>query len=131
MTDRIAGMGFAVVALGMLGSSVLAEIEAAQNRNILLGVFSSILMVFCFIFGYEAAALLTGKIPTLSRATDLAYVGNPVLWLSIYVVLMMAVGALSIHFTRTANSWHWGTALLGMMAFGIGCLITVLTNWVP
>lgn len=129
--NPVGGAIFAVLALVCVVGSVGVEVEATWDRNALLGVFSSLLMTLGIAFIYEAVALIWRLWPSLSESADLAYLATPVLWLSLYALVNLADGALSLHFTRTKGHWNWSTAVVGLASFAVGSVLTVVFRWVP
>lgn len=129
--NPVGGIVFGVLALFFVAGSVAVEFEATLTRNAIMGVASSLLMVLGIAFIYEAAALLFRIWPSLSEATDLAYLHAPLVWLSVYALINITNGALSMHFTRAKTHWNWSTAVVGVIAFGIGAVLTVVLRWMP
>lgn len=128
--ERIAAVIFGLLAVVLLAAGGLAIRDAVAMRFGLLGSVGVILVGSSGTMAWEAVALWTRLLPTISLLTNLEYVRYPVPWLLVWAALMATCGALAVHFTYV-KTYDWRVAVLGAVSLIAGAGLTVLTRWTP
>lgn len=94
----------AALALVVLAAKVFLYASAHPDALLPLRISLGGLSLFSSLaLAYEATALLTGRAPTISHLTDLAFNAHPVIWVAIFTAIMVLVGLFTIHFTRVTS----------------------------
>jgi hypothetical protein len=133
-SDHVAAVFFALVAALTLAGAIYFFVRSLRFGDPLRGSLAVIAAGFTVAMAYEVFALWTGA-PTISRVTNQAFQAHPVRWSVVYLVVMLATGALVIHFTRSVGAIHHNsnvpTAVGGLAALVIGMVLSWKSNWLP
>jgi cytochrome c oxidase assembly factor CtaG len=121
---------FSAAALIAFLSAAFFTWRAIASRDPLLLSLALVAAGGCVAFTYEAFAIQTRLVPTISRVVAVAFQEHPAIWLSVYFPLLFLGGALALHFTRLM-SIHWWVPVGGIVAFLAGALTAWKTNWLP
>jgi hypothetical protein len=138
---RLPAAGFVVVAACLLAAVGWAAAWSVQSRQPLGVALALILLGVCVAMGYEAVAVWryrtsserdAGSMETISELVNRAYRDHKRTWVTVYLMVFLVVGLLSMHFTRSLTSQaDWallGTAVLVLVN---GALIAYWLRWLP
>lgn len=131
MTDRWESIPFAALTVALAATALYTlymGIRAADGLRIGFGVLQGGL---CVTMGYEAVALWFRAVPTISKITNQAFIAYPVPWAISLIILMLVMGALTLHFTHERTGWSWQIISLATLAYLTGAWIAVITKWRP
>lgn len=138
--------GFAAVALVLLvaaGWAAWLGLGLSQPLGVALAL---ILLGLCVLTAYEAAAVWpradteqlmapdaqTQQLKTISELINEAFQNHQRAWVVVYLLIMVAAGALSMHFTRQAGSQaDWPLVGTAILVFVNGGLIAYWLRWLP
>jgi hypothetical protein len=104
--------------------------RAIASRDPLLLTLALVAAGGTVAFTYEAYAIQTRLVPTISRVAAIAFQEHPRIWFAIYFPLLFLAGALALHFSRLM-SIHWWVPVGGVIAFAAGAVTAWKTNWLP
>jgi hypothetical protein len=104
-SDAISAGLFALVSLAALLFGLYVAIGASLDSSYLRTlriVLALLSLAFAIAMAYQVLAIATRQIPTISRIADAAFRTHPIVWVTVFGVLMTVTGALALHFTRVA-----------------------------
>jgi hypothetical protein len=136
---------FACVALGFLAAAVWAATWGIQAHHPLGVALCLMLTGLSVAMAYEAAVVwrqhrmvqqrLTRDVQppqTISQLANAAFKSHQILWVCTYLVIMLVVGALTMHFTRLVDSRpDWALLATAALLLVNGALISYWLDWLP
>lgn len=142
---RLSAILFACIALAFLATAGWAAAWGFHARQPLGVALCLLLIGLSVAMSYEAAVVwqqhrlvqqrltLDVQTPqTISQLANAAFKGHQVLWVCIYLVIMLVVGGLTMHFTRLVdNSPDWALLATAALVLVNGALISYWLDWLP
>jgi hypothetical protein len=138
---RLPAAGFVVVAACLLAAVGWAAAWAVQLRQPLGVALALILLGICVAMAYEAAAVWkrgpsssegARSMETISELVNRAFRDHKKAWVTVYLLVFLVVGLLTMHFTRSLTSQaDWALLGTSVLVLVNGALIAYWLRWLP
>jgi hypothetical protein len=122
---------FGLSAVILLVVAVWSAAWAVQSAQPLGGGLALIVLGLSIAMGYEAWAVRPSSgLETISEIANAAFMAHRVTWVGVYLVIVLTVGLLTMHFTRLVQP-DWAFLGATVLVFVNGALIAYWFEWLP
>jgi len=122
---------FAFAAVAFLAGAVYLTWQAIKHRDLLRESAAVIALGLAGAMAYEAAALATGRMATISVIVAQEFALHPLQWLAWFLPVPALGGALTFHFMARRREARWFVFLGGGVAYLLGGFLAFELHWLP